>query len=374
MIELKKNFQPELTAASTTSNSNAESAEGDRSGNGDDDDEADNGTDDTDGGNNSKQDTLSRDESIPMESQSMPGPGDGYPSGDAASAATDSDYPSSQSDAADNSINTAQEQPDNEAAERSEAEAAEAREAEAADRSALDEQQQQQREIIKAQAQSEAIAIREQQEALLRQQNLQQNMLLRRQQSDLRHQQQQLSLEEPLLPARRRMSPTSASKAGTAQAASYNKHQQQVNRPVDVVSNAMSAGYDHDDNMRSKQRSNVSPIRDGVRYMVDPNVHRTYKGNDMLGSRQNPILNPINEANSFDDEIGVDYSVRRPQISAPNEGPDLKNDLLSTTSRQQPINLTQYGDLLPAAQGSYGSLHGGGHHGGYYMWVSIYTI
>jgi len=73
---------------------------------------------------------------------------------------------------------------DDEMAARREQEAAEASEAEAADRSALDEQQQAQREIILAQAQSEAKAIREQQQALLRQQQLQQQILLRRHQSD----------------------------------------------------------------------------------------------------------------------------------------------------------------------------------------------
>lgn len=67
-----------------------------------------------------------------------------------------------------------------EAAERAEQEAAEASEADAANKSALDEQQQAQREIIRAQAASEAKAIREQQEALMRQQRLQQQMLLRR--------------------------------------------------------------------------------------------------------------------------------------------------------------------------------------------------
>lgn len=67
-----------------------------------------------------------------------------------------------------------------EAADRAEQEAAEASEADAANKSALDEQRQAQREIIRAQAASEAKAIREQQEALMRQQRLQQQMLLKR--------------------------------------------------------------------------------------------------------------------------------------------------------------------------------------------------
>lgn len=67
-----------------------------------------------------------------------------------------------------------------EATVRREQEAAEASEAELADRSALDEQQAQQREIILAQAQSEAKAIKDQQAALLKQQALQQQMIMRR--------------------------------------------------------------------------------------------------------------------------------------------------------------------------------------------------
>lgn len=90
---------------------------------------------------------------------------------------------SNQGDSDDGQAESGRDSGDSEAAARREQEAAEASEAETADRSALAEQQQMQRDIIKAQALSEARAIRDQQEALLKQQQLQQQMLMRRNQN-----------------------------------------------------------------------------------------------------------------------------------------------------------------------------------------------
>lgn len=87
-----------------------------------------------------------------------------------------------------------------EAAERAEQEAAEASEADAANKSALDEARQQQREIIRAQAASEAKAIREQQEALMRQQRVQQQMLMKRQHELESHQSNLETISERLPP------------------------------------------------------------------------------------------------------------------------------------------------------------------------------
>lgn len=330
--------QPELTSASTTSNTSADMplqqplvAE-ERSGN-IEDDEADEGDDDDAPVEGAKKETLNIDESVPAESYSGPQTDNMSP----LESAGDSDYPSAQE-----APESAQSTPESEAAERSEAEAAEAKEAEAADRSALDEQQQQQREIIKAQAESEAIAIKEQREALLRQQNLQQKMLLRRQLSDLRHQQQYIANEDS-----RRNSP-----ANSVQQNKYTRRQMQT-----PVPNSDMPIYNR---FESNPRPNQIRVEEGYNDQSTP-----YKVVDNPDSNHNQVPpKPNYENDNLDDELGVDYSIRRPQISVASAVADTTVSPLLHATRHQ-MNLTDFGDLLPAAQGSYGSLHGG--HGDYYM-------
>lgn len=324
--------QSELAAASTTSNMNADMPQQsmvaqERSGSVEDD-EADDGDDEDALTEGTKKEPINIGESVPAESYSSP-------QTDSMSQLEfpgDSDYPSSQE-----APESAQSTPEGEAAERSEAEAAEAREAEAADRAALDEQQQQQREIIKAQAESEAIAIKEQQEALLRQQNLQQKMLLRRQLSDLRHQQQFEAND--MLPVNRRTSTGSM------------RQQKQRQQMLSPVSN---------NNMPTYNEFGTIPGSHQIRAVEGYNDQSTpYKVIDDPNNGQNQASRAMNENENTDSELNGDYSIRRPQIS-----------IAETKVSPQPItrhqmNLTDFGDLLPAAQGSYGSLHGA--HGDYYM-------
>ena len=140
-------------------------------------------------------------------------------------------------------------QQDDEAAARKEMEAAEASEAEAENRAALDEQRQAQREIILAQAQSEAKAIKEQQEALLRQQQLQQQILMRRHQSDLNH-------HDDVRGQRRRVaSEKGASKNGRQQRRKLVKE----GRPAVEDQNELSNGSGFSDHHHQQQQQQINP-------------------------------------------------------------------------------------------------------------------
>lgn len=269
----------------------------------------------------SSSEPLHGDESVSFESSIAP-PGDGLSSPYNEQPTSSSQDQESESEVAD------------EAAERNEQEAAEASEAETADRSALDEQQQQQREIIMAQAQSEAKAIKEQQEALLKQQQLQQQMLLRRHQNDLEINQNDPHSLGLLVGDKRRKI------IGNNSGRQHHHHQlataTTTTRRLTPMAHQMDIQFSDQPDSSSSGQSNVQ------------------------NQQQNPIHSQTNSDN-YDDELGVDYSIRRPMIS-------------SATAPQldEVLNVPRYteSDLVPAAQHHYGAHYGSlhGHHkgGGHY--------
>lgn len=190
---------------------------------------------------------------------------------------------------------------------RREQEANESSEAELVDKSALDEQQQQQKEIIKAQAESEAMAIKEQQESLAKQQKLQQQMLFMR------------------------------DRLSGADLSSNNSDSYSINSLVDRRK-LHKKSIDDDNNLSQHQSRANLPESDVVQFSDS-------HGRDEMLS----LLSDNSDHRMIKKSAALDEYE--------------KESIASDTNKQQQLNLiSTNSDLLPASQHHYGS-HFGSLHG-----------
>lgn len=250
-----------------------------------------------------------------------------------------------------------------------EQEAAEASEAEAADRSALDEQLQQQREIIQAQARSEAKAIREQQEALLSQQNLQQQMQLRHSNQQQPHRfpidatSQKSNRARGLMIERRRAAPT-MERGGQIAAASSSRSTAESGAATAAANSPQATQIHHRPSINHQQ-----PLSD-VQFSDQP---------DAISRLAAPHSPPQSAAAAADDMAlllaaagAADGSQAvgsraAPLDKRPSEMIESADEPALTTSLALSAALAanDEGDLHAAAQHHYGSVKG--HHGDYYQ-------
>lgn len=327
-------------------------------------------------------------------------------------------YDNNRSDDNDNDTEaskTGQSATDEEAIARREQEAAEASEAEAADRSALDEQQQAQREIILALARSEAKAIKEQQEALLRQQQLQQQILMRRHQNDLSHH-DELRNNKKGAYGEGPMTKKERSKIYHADKSNRNSHRPSesnaINRKrhngglsskrLDELYETPSSKHQHlaaTASTRTRQREYVAndvskrPMQMDIQFSDHPdhgidNGSENERNPDETISNAVPVPRSLDNNGSYDsrdttynsdssyskenlgDELGGGYSTRRTQyINSPVAS---MPSFIGLTPAPVGIryNLTE-GDLIAAAQHHYGAHYDSlqGHHGEYYQYT-----
>lgn len=361
-----------LVPTNNNNNSNArEEADENEEEEEEDDDQPDNNNNNnsTTRGKPNGREPLAGNESVSLESSMAP-PGYEHPSQFMNQEESSPGGPQDEHPPVGDANEEANEAPPDEAAERSEQEAAEASEAEAANRSALDEQQQAQREIILAQAQSEAKAIKEQQEALLRQQQLQQQMLLKRHQNDLEFTQRDHHQHGQNQRAPNRRTGGSGGRSS---------------RPIQMTEEGPAEHHRHSANPPDR-RNQPSPRRQqaprpmtAVASSTASTARRApqldIQFSDQSGGPDQQVNQEVNSDlggsnNLHQDELGVDYSVRRPIVStvtaqgaaAPQEHQQQYGNLLEFDAR----NLIGGSDLLPAAQHHYGAHYGslGGHHKG----------
>lgn len=270
------------------------------------------------------------------------------------------------------------------AAERNEQEAAEASEAEAANREALAEQQQAQQEIIKAQAASEAKAIKEQQEALMMQQRLHQQIVLRRQ-HDLANNQ---SGDKTRATGRGRESNNGESLRHHQSNGRNNRHQQYSQNYQD-----RQQQYNDEDIIDRGEESRLSnnQLQQAISANLNSNNQQQPSHRGASNTRNNLDIQFSDQPDSNEemssvkqdeqDEVG-DYSVRRPSISSPSvvesTTPEYKSTIVGASGGSQQVakvveksgqfaaNRT---DLQPAEQHQYGSHYDSlkGHQSKYYQ-------
>lgn len=247
-----------------------------------------------------------------------------------------------------------------------EQEAAEASEAEAADRSALDEQMQQQQEIIRAQAASEAKAIREQQEALLRLQTLQ---------SQLQQQQQQ-----PTARKRQQLS-SSTMAAATSPSGSRSSFSSRSGQQPTSGGKMYHRNHNHRQsaiNHQQQQRRRHSA--DSIQFSDQPD--RSGRNHLMAGADLFHPSSSLNQAASLSAEAGQNtervagssgatglQALPEDIMSSQPPTHGLMDDIESAAASGSAQPNGGGGDLHAAAQHHYGSHYGSvkGHHGDYYQ-------